>query len=255
MSDLISRQFEEIIVEHPEITDKEHKGKPYYSIKYVEDREKYIGYGTYKIEVLSSYIRDYFIPPAEPERKIYANMPDADFEKWLHDHGICNPNIHEAIPCSCVPLLIDSAINEIISVEPESDGNGSVSADTHEKMHDRTMGGLISRQEATTIPVMPVEYREYQTMNLDDAYEQGWFDLQKCIEELPYAEPERKTAEWIYGENGGQDGWYCSKCGLFIPWDYEYYGLDNIDFIADFHTCPKCDRKMLKYTGMRGEQE
>ena len=69
------------------------------------------------------------------------------------------------------------------------------------------------------------------------------------------AQPERKTAEWIYGENGGQDGWYCSKCGLFIPWDYEYYGLDNIDFIADFHTCPKCDRKMLKYTGMRGERE
>ena len=75
MSDLISRQFEEIIVEHPEITDKEHKGKPYYSIKYVEDREKYIGYGTYKIEVLSSYIRDYFIPPAEPER-----LTDDDFE-------------------------------------------------------------------------------------------------------------------------------------------------------------------------------
>lgn len=73
--------------------------------------------------------------------------------------------------------------------------------------------------------------------------------------EFASAEPERKTAEWIYGENGGQDGWYCSKCGLFIPWDYEYYGLDNIDFIADFHTCPKCDRKMLKYTGMRGEQE
>lgn len=69
------------------------------------------------------------------------------------------------------------------------------------------------------------------------------------------AQPGRKTAEWIYGENGGQDGWYCSKCGLFIPWDYEYYGLDNIDFIADFHTCPKCDRKMLKYTGMRGEQD
>lgn len=68
------------------------------------------------------------------------------------------------------------------------------------------------------------------------------------------AQPGRKTAEWIYGENGGQDGWYCSRCGLFIPWDYEYYGLDNIDFIADFHTCPKCDRKMLKYTGMRGEQ-
>lgn len=80
-------------------------------------------------------------------------------------------------------------------------------------------------------------------------------DYQRIIDRLTAfasAEPERKTAEWIYGENGGQDGWYCSKCGLFIPWDYEYYGLDNIDFIADFHTCPKCDREMLKYTGMRG---
>ena len=86
--------------------------------------------------------------------------------------------------------------------------------------------------------------------------EQGKCDYWYLLhEELPSAEPERKTAEWIYGENGGQDGWYCSQCGLFIPWDYEYYGLDNIDFIADFHTCPKCDRKMLKYTGMRGEQE
>ena len=50
---------------------------------------------------------------------------------------------------------------------------------------------LINRQDATTIPVMPKEHREYQTMNLDDAYEQGWFDCQKCIEELPSAEPER----------------------------------------------------------------
>ena len=46
---------------------------------------------------------------------------------------------------------------------------------------------LISRKEATTIPVMPKEHREYQTMNLDDAYEQGWLDYQKCIEELPSA--------------------------------------------------------------------
>ena len=47
---------------------------------------------------------------------------------------------------------------------------------------------LIRRVEATTIPVMPVEHRGYQTMNLDDAYEQGWFDCQKCIEEVPSAE-------------------------------------------------------------------
>ena len=52
------------------------------------------------------------------------------------------------------------------------------------------MSDLISKKEATTIPVMPVEHREYQTMNLDDAYEQGWYDLQKCIEKLSSAEPE-----------------------------------------------------------------
>ena len=62
MDDLISRQFEEIIVEYPKITDKEHKGKPYYSIKYIENgKDKIIGFGTYKIDVLSRYIRDYFI--------------------------------------------------------------------------------------------------------------------------------------------------------------------------------------------------
>lgn len=63
----------------------------------------------------------------------------------------------------------------------------------------------------------------------------------------------RKTAEWVYGEKDGADGWYCSGCGFHIPWYYDYYGLQNIDFIRDFHTCPHCDAKMVKYTGMKGE--
>ena len=98
------------------------------------------------------------------------------------------------------------------------------------------MNDLISRQAA----LISLE----KSMNLNQ--------MRERLKRLPSAQPERQTAEWIYGENDGQDGWYCSKCGLFIPWYYEYYGLDNIDFIADFHTCPKCDRKMLKYTGMKG---
>lgn len=52
----------------------------------------------------------------------------------------------------------------------------------------------ISRLAAITLPVMPKEYREYQTFNLDDAYEQGWNDLQKCIELLPLAQPDQR---WI----------------------------------------------------------
>ena len=50
------------------------------------------------------------------------------------------------------------------------------------------MNDLISRKAAITLPVMPKEHREYQTQNLDDAYEQGWFDLQTCIEKLPSAQ-------------------------------------------------------------------
>jgi len=78
------------------------------------------------------------------------------------------------------------------------------------------------------------------------------------IKEMLESQSERKKGKWIYGEKSGQDGWYCSECGGFIPWYYDYYGLDNIDFIEDFKTCPFCDSKMVSYTGadMReGEEE
>ena len=79
----------------------------------------------------------------------------------------------------------------------------------------------------------------------------GAFDV---IEALPSAQPERK-GKWIYGENDGQDGWYCSECGFFIPWDYDYYGLGNIDFISDFVACPHCEAKMVSYTGKGEDHE
>lgn len=50
------------------------------------------------------------------------------------------------------------------------------------------MSDLIERQAAITIPVTPKEDREYQTYNLDDAYELGWEDLQNRIEQLPTVE-------------------------------------------------------------------
>ena len=84
---------------------------------------------------------------------------------------------------------------------------------------------------------------------------------EKYASEIPHGcpldvEPERKTGKWIYGENDCQDGWYCSECEGFIPWDYDYYGLGNINFIKDFKTCPYCGSRMISYTGMEeGEQE
>ena len=60
------RTFQEIIVEYPSIsTYPEYEGKPYFSIKYTENGQGFIGYGTYKPEVLSEYLKEYFMPSAE----------------------------------------------------------------------------------------------------------------------------------------------------------------------------------------------
>lgn len=56
------RVFKGIVVEYPE-----YKGKPYFSIKYTENGQEFIGYSTYKLEVLSEYLKEYFMPPAQPE--------------------------------------------------------------------------------------------------------------------------------------------------------------------------------------------
>ena len=60
------RKFEEIVVKYPPAdlcTYTEYIGKPYFSIKYEENGEHIIGFGTYKPEVLSMYLREYFIAP------------------------------------------------------------------------------------------------------------------------------------------------------------------------------------------------
>ena len=65
-----SRTFLEIVVSYPAFcTYPEYEGKPYYAIKFEENGETIVGFGTYKPEVLSQYLQEYFIPFAEPERK------------------------------------------------------------------------------------------------------------------------------------------------------------------------------------------
>ena len=61
-----SRKFIEIIVDYPPAESciyPEYKGKPYFSIKYEENGEEHIGYGTYNPKVLSRYLQEYFIAP------------------------------------------------------------------------------------------------------------------------------------------------------------------------------------------------
>lgn len=92
-ADTISRQFEEIVVRYPSVdlcNYPEHKGKPYFSIRYKENGENHIGYGTYKPEVLSQYLRDYFMPPAQPEEAIPVAWIEARIERFkAEDNAFC----------------------------------------------------------------------------------------------------------------------------------------------------------------------
>lgn len=66
----MDREFEELEVTYPPddvCTYPEYRGKPYFAIKYKENGEHFVGYGTYKPEVLSQYLRDYFMPLAMPQ--------------------------------------------------------------------------------------------------------------------------------------------------------------------------------------------
>lgn len=63
-----ARMFQGVIVEYPtNSTYPEHEGKPYFLIKYTEDGQDFIGYGTYKLDVLSEYLKKYFMPSVQPE--------------------------------------------------------------------------------------------------------------------------------------------------------------------------------------------
>ena len=51
-------------------------------------------------------------------------------------------------------------------------------------------------------------------------------------------------AEWTYGEDeSGKDGIFCSNCGGFVPWDYEYYDSPD-ELISDNPICSHCGADM-----------
>ena len=78
--------FQGIVVEYPSISAyPEYEGKPYFSIKYTENGQEFIGYGTYKPEVLSEFLKEYFMSPAQP------NLSEAYSKAvftWLRDYQI-----------------------------------------------------------------------------------------------------------------------------------------------------------------------
>ena len=79
------RVFKGIVVEYPSYNAyPEYEGKPYFSIKYTENGQELIGYGTYKPEVLSEYLKEYFMPSAQPDI-----VACGDCIHWICHDGRC----------------------------------------------------------------------------------------------------------------------------------------------------------------------
>lgn len=96
------------------------------------------------------------------------------------------------------------------------------------------MAEYIERESAMLLPELPKEYRNYQTDNLDDAYEQGWHDALCCLEHIPAADvaPVRHGRWRFHGDCGVTE---CSVCG----WSIEEY-------VGDYAYCPNCGARMDK---------
>lgn len=109
----------------------------------------------------------------------------------------------------------------------------ALTAETHEKRTETHSCDCVERQVAISLPVKPKEDRYFQTQNLDDAFELGWFACQKCIEDLLSAQPElpQRTGRWIE-HNPHKWGlgivFECSECGEKIDCEPSNY-------------CPNCD--------------
>lgn len=99
--DAISRKFEGIVVEYPPADlciYPEYKGRPYFSIRYEENGEHIIGFGTYNPEVLTRYLQEYFISDIQPKTG-----------HWIEDAGTYYKAIHErgCEPDENTPIFLD----------------------------------------------------------------------------------------------------------------------------------------------------
>ena len=97
---------------------------------------------------------------------------------------------------------------------------------------DAGLNDTISRQAA----IEHLKKRLYETA-LNNVTEHPYYEdmadnrVSVWLEEVPSAQPERKTGRWIdITKCGGASFWKCSECGEL--------------FLEDFYYCPNCGAKM-----------
>ena len=145
----------------------------------------------------------------EAIKTLEANYPDACFEQ-----------LREAVDAAIEALKAQDADSDTISRKATIDAILAVT-------------GNSSVREL---------YEHVQEHGLSDMWSGGVNAAIDIIIAVPSVQPERKKGKWIYGESeAGNDGYYCSKCGNFVPWKYDEY---DIDFIKEFLFCNKCGADM-----------
>lgn len=109
-------------------------------------------------------------------------------------------------------------------------------------MHD-----LISRQAAIDalvgVTMFETKHEIMQRVNASVQDEQGWLGaVAECldeIEDLPSAQPERKTGHWIKAARWGRV-YYCDQCRNYLDFDGVNAGRGSANY------CPNCDAKMTE---------
>ena len=94
------RTFVELVERYvdPELCPyPEYKGKPYYSIKYIENGEEYVGYSTYNLRVMSEFLKKYFMSSAMEKQEqdrwipVTERLPEEDGEYRITWKTSSNP--------------------------------------------------------------------------------------------------------------------------------------------------------------------
>ena len=199
--DVISRRFVELLAEYhdPELCSyKEYKGKPYFSIKYTENGEEYIGYSTYSPKVLSQYLREYFTVPVQPEQT-RAQMPLANcISKRAAIDALCSECQGRCVPCGNYPCGEVNAINALPSAQPEP------STEIQEILNylDTTLHPIVS----------PDNWNVYS-------------ELHDMVSRLPSAQPEIIHCKECKFAHMTYDG-DCKYCDVWFPDESEYLDGD-----------------------------
>ena len=118
------------------------------------------------------------------------------------------------------------------SAEPKTPSNGSITCVKSEKMHDRTMGDLISRQDAIDSVEFGITYAKAinkSTGEVKELFKEGNKALNEAVErlkELPSAEPEiircencKHIQKWRSEESAKKFGqiYECARSVLACP--------------------------------------